>query len=163
MTGVSIGELGSAMAACLVSAGINAVEAWPSAAKEVCEDVLVCVGVKSCVSASPGLGGYLGIRDGAELVGKRLEICFALDIYSPVDESFGVRACAETAEKLISVLPYAAGDSFRMTQLAVGDAAFDEASGMFLCRCEMNCRSYACAEVTGEGEFEDFVLAAAII
>lgn len=150
----------------LTAGGLNAVREFPAAAAELSGGV-VCVGIDSCRSISPGFGNYIGVRvddDGGEteLFGKKLEFDARFEVIWPFAADLGAKSCTECADavmQLLGVLP----EGLRATEISRGEAAADETLAAFRCTCMLRCTAYFVAERGGDDTaFTDFVLKGAV-
>lgn len=154
----------NAVIATLEAQGLRSFRDYPEREADLQSGACVCIGVESCRCVSAGMGEYLGVKAGlggsedAELYGRRLELVFCFEVFSPFGESFGAAGCRDCADKLrrcFDLLP----SGIRILELDSGEVFADEELLAFRLKCKLRCTAFLVAEGEGgEGEFLNFLL-----
>lgn len=140
-----------------------AISRYPYGGKKQHEAPVVTVGLKSGSTAPSGFAEYMGQRYDRvtdtynEIYGKRLDMSFAIDIYSPKSQAYGAGRCLEIFGEIAeacSSLP----SGIRVKEILCGETKYDTAVNMFCCQAELKFTAFLYAEQTGDAEFLDFVL-----
>jgi hypothetical protein len=152
----------SAVIRALRDAEIEAVDAFESVPVDD-GGVRCCVYVKKAQCSAAGFGEYIGLcrdSDGQEResYAKRCEIVLGLDIYAPMTQDNGARACMACFDRVFQAL---AGlkSGLKIRALGVSRVEPDDETGLFLCRGEAEGTAYLVARQDEEsGELTDFIL-----
>jgi hypothetical protein len=143
--------------------GIEAITAMPYGGKRRYAEPVVAVNVKSGSGLDAAYYDYLGVETDEdtglmrEVYGKRMDIDFAIAIYSPDDAVYGAQGCMEVfgdvAEAMSDLPP-----GMRLKGISCGELKYDEAAGMFRLDGEIKCRAFTYAVSYDDGELTDFNL-----
>ena len=145
------------MADFLRQAGLDAVCAWPEAAKARRSAAVAAVSLRELQGGPGGFQDYLGERynqergQWEELYGKKAVVRFGLDLYAPT--AAGVQTAVDT---LSEALHRDGPDGLRVVELSCGETAYDREAGLFRCAAEAVCEAYLYAVADEGGAFLDF-------
>ncbi len=158
MTGLD--QIRSAMLTTLEKAGLMAVAAWPYQGYQGLTEGLVAVSVRSCEDQQAGFGHYLGERYDSdtdkwqELYGKKIQIEFGLNIYTPTKG--GAQESQEIFDKLSEAFQVYAPAGLKVEKLSRGEITLNKTLGVFCCPVEAQCNAFLYAIAEDGGEFVDF-------
>ena len=147
----------AAVVTALTNAGLNAGDGLAQG-RGTKGEPSVRVGLKKGSARGAGLGGYLGTRavtggGQQEIYGCRLELSLGLDLRGR-DEA-DCQALFEQAAQALDTLP--AG--LCPLGFTCGETKPETASGLYLCRAQLDCRAMLLRSSTDSGEtFTDFIL-----
>ena len=145
------------MAEFLQQAGLDAVCAWPEAARVRRNAAVAAVSLRDFQGGPGGFQDYLGERynqesgNWEELYGKKARIVFGLDLYAPT-----AAAVQEAVDTLSDALHEGAPDGLRVMELSCGETKYDQEAELYRCTAETVCEAYLYAVASEGGFFLDF-------
>lgn len=154
-------ELTEAFRATLADAGIHVRAAREAGLHPRLKHSAVAVSVAQLRTSPGGFSAYLGIRDGQELYGLRLQAQLRLDVLSPV--GLGAAGCRTAVDAACAAL--AGGvEGVSISSVVSYDPAYDKVIDCFAAVIEVECRGWLCAVPSaGEPEtLEHFILKGAL-
>lgn len=158
MTGLD--QIRSVMVETLCTGGISAVSAWPYKGFQGLSEGMVAVSIRSCEDGQAGFGHYLGERydsdtdKWSELYGKKIQVEFGLDIYTPT--KIGAQESQEIFDQLNAVFHQYAPTGLKMEKLSRGEIKLNNTLGVFCCPVVAQCSAFLYAIAEDGGEFVDF-------
>lgn len=126
-----------AMTTELQRSGIRAQAALPKQNMPLLRSPMTAVGLQTV--QCDGAKQYLGIRNGQELYGKRIEATLQIDVYSP--EAAGGSAAREAVSQVLDVLIGGLED-VEITQLSVQKCEYEPKSECFMGTILAQCRAF---------------------
>ena len=145
------------MAAFLRQAGLDAVCAWPEAARTRRRSAVAAVSLRELQGGPGGFQDYLGERYNREsgrweeLYGKKAQARLGLDLYAPT--AAGVQKAADT---LSEALRRGGPEGLRVAEFSCGETEYDGEAGLYRCAAEVLCEAYLYAVAEEGGAFLDF-------
>ncbi len=162
---MSLQTIETAVLSVLNRGGIRAVEAFPAGSMKRLTRPVTAVALAAADAGEAAFCQYLGQRWNEteqvweELYGKRVELTFALDIFSPRTEEHGAAGCRAVFDDIAGQLLAAAPAGLRVNGFSCGPVSFDKDVEAFRCRAEARCTAYLCAVSSDEdGMLLDFEL-----
>ena len=158
MTGLD--SVRQAMADYLTQRGIMAVCAWPEEKRVLDPRPVVAVSVRQCESGPGGFRDYLGERrnpeTGAweELYGRRLRLCFGLDLYAP--RTAGAAGVEALFDSLAGAFGQGGPEGLAVREISRGETEYDREAGLYKCAAQARCEAWLYAVADEGGAFLDF-------
>lgn len=152
--------LQESMAAFLAGQGVTALPAWPKGERQARTAPVAVVKVKEVAAEAAGFQGYLGDRFDetsqrwAEVLGQRVTVTFALDLYSP--QNRGEEGCRQLLDQVAAALQTGGPTGLTVERWTMGETAFQGASGMFVGTLRVLCRGLLTAQTDTDGVFLGF-------
>lgn len=150
------------MADYLNGQGVKAVTAWPGEPRQERTEPVVVVSLKGCRAGPAGFQNYLGQRfdekNGRweERYGRKAELTFGLDIYTP--QSGDGEAVQRAFDQLAGALILGGPEGMNVDSFSCGQTAWDSESRRLKRPVEAVCSAYLCAVTDAGGAFVDFEL-----
>ena len=154
-------ELTEAFLAALTNGGIHAMAARGSNLSPRLKQSAVAVSVETLDSVPGGFSAYLGIQDGQELYGMRLNARMRLDVLSPT--KLGAEECRRALDSAAAVLSRGV-EGVSICQILTHAPEYDPVGDCFAGKLEAQCHSWLCAVPSQEdpGTLEHFILKGAL-
>ena len=146
------------MARFLRDQGLDAVCAWPDAARSRRRGAVAAVSLKTCEDDLSGFWNYLGewwnptTNRWEERYGRRVKLTFGLDLYAI--KAADAQAAFDT---LARALHQKGPEGLHILSLSGGDLAYEDEWKLFRCPAEALCQAFLYAAPSDkEGHFTDF-------
>ncbi len=154
-------ELTEAFCSALTQAGIPACSAKGPDLSPRLKESAVAVSVKELAHSPGGFSAYLGIHEGQELYGMRLNARMLLEILSPVH--MGAAECRACLDR-VSVALAQGVEGVSILEIVTHAPEYDPVGDYFLARLEADCRCWLCAGSAREEpeELTHFILKGAL-
>ena len=154
-------ELTEAFLAALKRGGLHARPAREAGLSPRLKASAVAVETQELDSSPGGFSSYLGLQDGKELYGMRLQAKMRLDVRSPT--KLGAGECRRAMDLAAGVLAQGV-DGVSIDRLLSHAPEYDPVEDCFAGVLEVCCHGWLCAEASQEapGEFEHFILKGAL-
>jgi hypothetical protein len=141
--------------------GIQAVAAWEPEPACRRSGTVAAVGLRGVKCADGGMSHYLGQRTGGEggcreVLGRRVEVTLAVDLYAPRDD--GASACAQTLEQVAEAVLLRGIAGLPVQSLEAGEVTFLEQQGLYRQTVQCLCQGWLTAEQDETGQFTDFAV-----
>lgn len=150
-------ELTQAFLDALTGAGLHARAAKGTERSPRLAASAVAISVAELTQSPGGFSSYLGVQDGQELYGMRVQAKMRLDVLSPVQMGAGEcrRALDETCAVLAQGVP-----GVSITGIVSHAPEYDRVGDCFSAVVEVECRCWLCASGSAEasGTLEHFIL-----
>lgn len=150
------------MADYLNSRGVPAVTAWPMRPRQEREEAVVVVSLRGCRAGAACFQNYLGERFDErtgrweERCGKRAQLTFGLDIYTP--EKGDGAAVQAAFDALAGALLLGGPEGLELQEFSCGPTVRDPESRRLKRPAEAVCAAWLCAVTDAGGAFIDFEL-----
>ncbi|MBE6932483.1 MAG: hypothetical protein E7464_03755 [Ruminococcaceae bacterium] len=150
-------ELTDAFLAALTRGGLHARSAREAGISPRLKGSAVAVETQELDTSPGGFSSYLGLQDGKELYGMRLQAKMRLDVRSPV--KLGAGECRNTMDLAAGVLAQGV-EGVSIGRILAHAPEYDPVEDCFAGVIEVCCHGWMCAEASQEapGEFEHFIL-----
>lgn len=154
-------ELTQAFLDALTGAGIHARAAKGTERSPRLEASAVAVSVAELTQSPGGFSAYLGVQDGQELYGMRVQAKMRLDVLSPVQ--MGAGECRRALDEACAVLAQGV-PGVSITGIVSHAPDYDRVGDCFCAQVEVSCRCWLCAASSGSepGLLEHFILKGAL-
>lgn len=154
-------ELTQAFLSALTGAGIHAMAAREPNLSPRLKQSAVAVSVEQLDAVPGGFCAYLGIHEGQELYGMRLNARMRLDVLSPT--KMGAGECRRALDQASGVLSQGV-EGVSISQIVTHAPAYDPVGDCFCAKLEAQCHSWLCAVPSQEdpGTLEHFILKGAL-
>lgn len=138
----------------LKECGVEAVKGMEPEARLCLTGPAAAVSLSGVRCAPGGFQDYLGVKNGDELYGRRMELTLTLDLYAP--RSGGESACREAFAILAEAL--ACGDlaGLPAEEITAGRVEFLHKDGLYRLPVTCRCGGWMVARVDDSGAFSDF-------
>ena len=159
---MTLDEIRERMAEFLKQAGLDAVSAWPEAARTRRSAPVIAVSLRQFQGGPGGFQDYLGERYNQEsgrweeLYGKKARITFGLDLYAPTGDAAGAAGIQKAFDAMSQALHQNGPEGMRIVELSCAETKFDQESGLFRRSAEAVCEIYLYAIADEGGAFLDF-------
>lgn len=154
-------ELTQAFVDALTGAGIHTRAAKGTEHNPRLKASAVAVSVEELAENPGGFSAYLGVQDGQELYGMRVQAKMRLDVLSPVQ--MGAAECRRALDEVCAVLAQGV-PGVSITGIVSHAPDYDRVGDCFCALIEVNCRCWLCASSSGSepGLLEHFILKGAL-
>lgn len=159
---MTLDDVRDQMARYLRQEGLDAVCAWPEAARTRKNTPVLAVSLREFQGGPGGFQDYLGERYNKEagrweeLYGKRARVTFGLDLYAPRGQETGAAGIERAFDTLGEALRRGGPEGLQVVELNRGEIGFDQGTNLFRCKAEAVCRLYLYAVTDEKGQFLDF-------
>ena len=154
-------ELTNAFLAALTKGGIHAALAREAKPAPRLKHSAVAVETQELDTSPGGFSSYLGMQDGKELYGMRLQAKLRLNVQSPT--KLGAGECRRAMDLAAGVLAQGV-EGVSIGRILSHAPEYDPVEDCFSGIIEVCCHGWLCAEASQEtpGEFEHFILKGAL-
>ena len=154
-------ELTQAFLAALTEGGLHAAAARGAELSPRLKHSAVAVETEQRDAAPGGFSSYLGISDGQELYGMRLNAKMRLDVLSPT--KLGAAECRKAMDLAAGVLAQGV-EGVSICQIVSHAPEYDPVGDCFAGKLEVWCHSWLCSVPSQEepGSLEHFILKGAL-
>lgn len=150
------------MAEYLREQGVDAVCAWPEAARVRRDTPVAAVSLRTFRGGPAGFQDYLGERYNEstgrweELYGRKVKLTFGVDLYAP--KGCGEAGIRGAFDQMAQSLQGGGPAGLKLLELSCGETEFEQGTGLYHCAAEAACEGYLYAVADEGGAFLDFIV-----